>query len=192
MFLVARSSETAFDLQRLHPEWQLMGEKDEKIIPGFHYGNSPTHILDVDFTGKIVVQRTSAGTQGLVHAGKADTILTGSFVNAGGIIRFIKNADPEHLSLVCMGYNARYPMEEDTLCAEYIRNELEGRINDFNKMKETIRKTSAKRFFAPENQHFSPSSDFDLCLDLDRFDFVLKVEKVNDNTLSMSKIYIEE
>ncbi len=182
------SIETAFQLKELHPDWLLMGEKDEQTIPGFHYGNSPTFIKDIDFTGKTVIQRTSAGTQGLVNATGADILLAGSFVNAGALVKYIRKANPEYLSLVCMGYSANYPIEEDTFCAEYIRNELEGKANEINKMKETIRKTSAQRFFAPENQHFSPSTDFDLCLDLDRFDFVLKVEENEDKLLTMNRI----
>ncbi|MBL7113266.1 MAG: 2-phosphosulfolactate phosphatase [Bacteroidales bacterium] len=184
----AGSIETAFQLKDLHPDWLLMGEKDEQTIPGFHYGNSPTIVKDIDFTGKTVVQRTSAGTQGLVNATGADILVTGSFVNAGALVNFIRVTNPQLLSLVCMGYSAKYSIEEDTFCAEYIRNELEGKTNDFNQMKEIIRKTSAQRFFAPENQHFSPSTDFDLCLDLNRFDFVLKVELEEDKLLTMKKI----
>ena len=184
------SIETAYRQKDLHPDWILMGEKDEQTIPGFHYGNSPTFIKNTDFSGKTVVQRTSAGTQGLVNATGADTLLTGSFINAGAIVNYIRKADPEYLSLVCMGYSAKNPVEEDTFCAEYLRNELEDKANDFIRMKETIRKTSAQRFFAPENQHFSPSSDFDLCLDLNRFDFVLKVEATEDMLLTMKKVNI--
>jgi len=184
------SIETAHQLKDLHPGWILMGEKDEQTIPGFNYGNSPTAVKDIDFSGKTIVQRTSAGTQGLVNATGADTLLTGSFVNAGAIVRYIRKVEPEYLSLVCMGYSAKYPIEEDTFCAEFIRNELEGKTNDFRHMKETIRNTSAQRFFAPENQHFSPSTDFDLCLDLDRFGFVLKVEESEVKLLTMRKINI--
>ena len=184
------SIETAYQLKDSHPDWILMGEKEEQTIPGFNYGNSPTVVKDSDFTGKTIVQRTSAGTQGLVNANGADTLLTGSFVNAGAIVKYIRKVDPEYLSLVCMGYSARYPIEEDTFCAEFIRNELEGKTNDFSQMKDTIRKTSAQRFFALENQHFSPSTDFDLCLDLDRFGFILKVEKGEDNLLTMKRIDI--
>jgi 2-phosphosulfolactate phosphatase len=38
--------------------------------PGFDFGNSPFEISGVDFGGKTIVQRTSAGTQGIVAAGK--------------------------------------------------------------------------------------------------------------------------
>jgi len=184
------SIEIANQLKDLHPGWILMGEKDEQTISGFNFGNSPAFVKDIDFTGKTIVQRTSAGTQGLVNATGADIILTGSFVNAGAIVKYIRKVEPKYLSLVCMGYSANHPIEEDTFCADYIRNELEGKANDFSQIKETIRKTSAQRFFDPENQHFSPSDDFDLCLDLDRFDFVLKVEESEGKLLTVRKINI--
>jgi hypothetical protein len=44
-------------------------------------------------------------------------------------------------------------------------------------MKKTIRQSSAQRLFLPENQEFSPSSDFEYCMDLGKFPFILKAEE---------------
>jgi len=65
----------------------------------------------------------------------------------------------------------------EDFCGEYIKNELEGKPNNFEKMIETIKIGDGARFFDPEKQSWSPQKDFELCLDLNRFDFVLKVEK---------------
>ena len=54
----------------------------------------------------------------------ADEVLTGSFVNAGAIVSYIKKKNPNKVSLVCMGYSTKHPIEEDTFCAEYIKNSL--------------------------------------------------------------------
>jgi 2-phosphosulfolactate phosphatase len=62
------SLEEAFRLRELHPDWVLMGEREGKKVPGFDYGNSPYEVSGVDFTGRTVVQTTSAGTQGIVKA----------------------------------------------------------------------------------------------------------------------------
>jgi len=86
-----------------------------------------------------------------------------------------------------MGYSAMHPIEEDTFCAEYIRNELEGKSNDFEAMKKIIRSGSGKRFFEIEKQAYAPSSDFELCLDLDCFDFVIKASK-EEEMLILKKI----
>ncbi len=86
--------------------------------------------------GKTIVHTTSSGTQGIANAKNADEIITGSFVNAGAIVRYIQKVKPEKVSLVCMGYACEYPTDEDTLCAEYIKNELEGIPNNFEEMVE--------------------------------------------------------
>jgi 2-phosphosulfolactate phosphatase len=179
----------AYELKRKNPSYILIGERFEKIPEGFDFGNSPTHILNADFSGKTIVHTTSAGTQGLVNAFNAEERITGSFVNAPAIVKYIQRVHPERVSLVCMGYSMQYPTEEDTCCAEYIKAELEGTKINFEEIKEKIRNTSAVRLFEPLNQEFSPSSDFDYCLDLGRFNFVLKAEE-KEGLLYLKKIEV--
>ncbi len=176
----------AYQLKNENPEYILIGERNERVPEGFDFGNSPTHILKEDFTHKTIIHTTSAGTQGLVNATGATRRITGSFVNANAIVRFIKRENPEIVSLVCMGYSMKRPTEEDTLCAEYIKAALENKGFDFGLAKKTIRNTSALRLFDPENQEFSPSSDFDLCMDLGKFDFVLEAKQIG-NLLHLTK-----
>lgn len=170
----------AHRLKGKNPDYILVGERDEQKPEGFDFGNSPTYLIQSDLSGKTIVHTTSSGTQGIANALKADEIITGSFVNAGAIIRYIKSKNPVFVSLVCMGYACQYPTDEDTLCAEYIKNGLEGKPNNFEAMVEIIRNGTGARFFDPEKQSWSPESDFHLCLDLNRFDFILKIEKEND------------
>ncbi|MGV8091994.1 MAG: 2-phosphosulfolactate phosphatase [Mangrovibacterium sp.] len=167
----------AYRLKGEHPDYILVGERNEMKPPGFDFGNSPSQLLKADLSGKTMVHTTSSGTMGIVNALLADEIITGSFVNAGAIIRYIEQQSPETLSLVCMGYACTYPTDEDTFLAEYIKARLEGHPVDFETMVERIRAGSGARFFAPEKQEWAPAADFDLCLDLNRFNFVLKVEK---------------
>ncbi|HEX2933993.1 MAG TPA: 2-phosphosulfolactate phosphatase [Bacteroidales bacterium] len=177
----------AYELKRNNPDYILVGERNERVPVGFDYGNSPTHILGADLKGKTIVHTTSAGTQGLVNAINTTERLTGSFVNAPAIARYIQSKNPAKVSLVCMGYSMKHPTEEDTFCAEYIKAMLEGLDADFEAMKQHIRKTSGRRLFEPENQEFSPTTDFDYCLDLGRFNFVLKVEE-DGGLLKLKKI----
>jgi 2-phosphosulfolactate phosphatase len=177
----------AYELKQNNPEYVLVGERQERVPEGFDYGNSPTHILDADLKGKTIIHTTSAGTQGLVNAVNASERLTGSFVNAPAIVRYIQLQNPESVSLVCMGYSMKHPTEEDTFCAEYIKAKLEGSEVDYEEMKRQIRETSGKRLFELQNQEFSPSTDFDYCLDLGRFNFVLKVEETG-GLLKLKKI----
>ncbi|MCX6260951.1 MAG: 2-phosphosulfolactate phosphatase [Bacteroidia bacterium] len=180
----------AFELKKRYMKAVLVGERDEKKIKGFDYGNSPTEIIKADLTGKIVIHTTSAGTNGLVNAVNADTIVAGSFVNASAVVRYIVTAAPEHVSLVAMGYRARESAEEDLLCAEYIESLITRRNGNFETRIANLRITSGKRFFIPENIDFSPPTDFFLCAMTNRFNFVLKAEKRFDGNFDMERIDI--
>jgi len=157
-----------------------VGERNEQKPEGFDFGNSPTQLLNTPFSAVTMIHTTSSGTQGIVNAINAEEILTGSFVNAAAVVRYIQSKNPETVSLVCMGYACEYPTDEDTLCAEYIKNALEGKDNNFQKMVDTIKAGDGARFFDPDKQSWSPENDFHLCTRLNRFNFVLKVEKEGD------------
>jgi 2-phosphosulfolactate phosphatase len=171
------------------PEAKLIGERNERKPDGFDFGNSPFLLLKGDVKGFPLIHTTSSGTQGIVNAIQADQIITGSFVNAGAITRYIRKCQPDQVSLVCMGYACQYPTDEDTLCAEYIRNELTGLPNDWEMKKNRIRNCTGSRFFENDSQEWAPQEDFELCLDLNRFDFVLKVER-QDNFIFLRKVDI--
>lgn len=179
--------EQAYKLKENNPDYILVGERNEQKPPGFDFGNSPSQLLNGNLTGKTIVHTTSSGTQGIANAKNAGEIITGSFVNAGAIVNYIRQKQPKTVSLVCMGYACEYPTDEDTLCAEWIKNELEAppdlpagggnKSKSFAEMVEIIRRGSGARFFETEKQSWSPQADFELCLDLNRFGFVLKIEK---------------
>jgi 2-phosphosulfolactate phosphatase len=181
------SVEEAFLLKMRFDHAILAGERNERPPEGFDLGNSPWLLLQADVAGRPFIHTTSSGTQGIVNALQATEILTGSFVNAGAIVRYIRRQNPEIVSLVCMGYACLYPTDEDTLCAEYIRNELLGIESDWGYMRERMKTGSGARFFNPENREWSPEEDFELCLDRNRFDFVLKVIQRGD-ILSLQRI----
>lgn len=169
----------AYRLKKENPDYILVGERHEQKPEGFDFGNSPSQLIESNLEGKIMVHTTSSGTQGIANARNASQIITGSFVNASAIVEYIRKQNPENVSLVCMGYSCQYPTDEDTSLAVYIKNELEGVPNDFPAMVEQIRAGDGARFFAPEKQEWAPAADFDLCLALNRFGFILKVEQEN-------------
>ncbi len=175
----------AFQLRRKYANSVLVGERDEKKIPGFDFGNSPTEIMQADLRGKTVIHTTTAGTQGLINATRADLVLTGSFVNAGAIVQFIQGLNPALVTLVAMGYRATISAEEDLLCADYIKDGLiNGNTVSDEKIAELIN-TSGKRFFNPDNISFSPPTDFFLCTMVNRFSFVLKAEARTDGNAAL-------
>jgi 2-phosphosulfolactate phosphatase len=177
--------ENAFRLRADYKNAVLVGERDERKIEGFDYGNSPTEIIQADLNGKIVIHTTTAGTRGLVNATRADIVLTGSFVNAGAIVTYIKALDPPLVTLVAMGYRAIRTAEEDLLCARHITSGLLGEEGISDESVAGLINTSGRRFFDPGNEKFSPPSDFFLCTMRDRFNFVLKAETRTDGNIAL-------
>lgn len=178
----------AFLLKKKYINSVLVGERDEKKIEGFDFGNSPTEIIKADLRGKTVIHTTTAGTQGLINAINAEDVLTGSFVNAGAIIQYIRSSNPYQVSLVAMGYRATCSAEEDLMCAELIAAELKNeKINSEIKIAD-LQYSSGKRFFDPANIDFSPPTDFFLCTMLNKFNFVLKATRRFDGNVDLMKI----
>jgi len=172
-----KTVEEAFELKRIHGDWILMGERNGEKVPGFDYGNSPYDVKDIDFTGSTVIQTTSAGTRGLYNAYGADEILPGSFVMADAIVDYIKQINPSIVSLVAMGWNGLKKAPEDELLAEYIEKKLNGVTPDFNEMKAKIRAhPEGAKFFDKTKPHFK-EGDFYCAMDLNRFDFCLRLVK---------------
>lgn len=183
--------EIAYKLKKENPDFILMGERDGYIQPGFDFGNSPFQIKDFDFSGKTVVLTTSRGTQGISNAKNAEEILTGSFVNAGAIIDYIKSKNPENVSLVSTGIINETIFDEDTTCAHYIKNALLGKFNDFDKIIDHLKTAGfTEKFFDPKIESH-PEGDFDLCMALNRFDFVLKVKPYKDGLVCFEKIVLD-
>jgi 2-phosphosulfolactate phosphatase len=180
--------ENAFQLRKQYKNSVLVGERDEKKIEGFDFGNSPTEIIKTDLSGKTVIHTTTAGTQGLINAVNADVVLTGSFVNAGAILRWIKANNPDQVSLVAMGYRATFSAEEDLLCAEMIAADLNNISFNAGKRITDLQNTSGTRFFNPANIDFSPPTDFFLCTMVNKFNFVLKATRRFDANVDLRKI----
>ena len=159
--------------------------------PGFDYGNSPSRIEHIDFSGATIVQTTSAGTQGFANARNADEMISGSFVNADAIVKYIREKNPPVVSLVSMGTAGKTPNDEDRLLAEYLKNKLRGHSVDFIKMKEHLKTyESARKFFDP-NIDWAPEHDFELCMKLNAVDFILRAEKCDGNLICLKKVHPE-
>jgi 2-phosphosulfolactate phosphatase len=181
---------SAFELQKKNRNAILIGERNEKKIKGFDFGNSPTELLQTDLTGATVIHTTTAGTKGLINAKNASVLLTGSLVNAGAIVKYILSLKPEHVSLIAMGYRATISAEEDLLCASLLAKRLSGETPDYSKEISDLKTGSGTRFFNPSNIEFSPPTDFFLCTMTDRFDFVLRAERRYDGHIGLFKTNI--
>ena len=172
------SVEDAFALQKEISGSVLIGERHGKKCDGFDFGNSPSTVAPEEVKGKTILHTTSAGTQGIVNATKATEIITGSLVNAKAVAEYIKRKNPEKVSLVCMGNAGVRPAAEDELCAEYIKSLVEGNeLPEFDKRVENLQFHGGEHFFDENRQEIYPKEDFFLCIQYDKFPFVIHVEK---------------
>jgi 2-phosphosulfolactate phosphatase len=215
----------------------LMGEDGGVPIDGFDLGNSPAALLasELDLTGRRLVQRTSAGTRGVVKASAgADVLLAGSLVVGRATARLLRRLAPEQVTFVITGAHGRGPLDgdEDAAGAEYIQALLARSETGQSKkptaaaglqtvpaVSETgqstkcmaaaglqtacwcsvpavdpapyaqrVRASFAGRLFGTPEYPYLAAADIDLCIQVDRFDFCLRVER-EDGLLVMRPGY---
>ena len=172
--VLVKEVDDAFEWKKQHPQVILIGERAGKKVDGFDFGNSPTEIESVDFSGKTVVHTTTNGTAGVLAAVRAEEVITGSFSNAAAVCRYIQNRQPSAVSLVAMGFLNRERREEDERCSAAIAGRLNGVEPDMEKIRRQLRSCKgARKFFVPK-KYWAPERDFELCLAADRFHFVLQ------------------
>ena len=190
--IAAGAEEEARRLMRVHPDAFSVGERGGIRMPGFDCGNSPYLLGKHDLKGRLMIHTTSSGTQGIVNASGAEEILTGSLVNAGAIAEYLLRKDPEEVSIVAMGLSASSPAEEDQLCARYLKLLLENGGEppqmDWPAEFSLLRRTQGQKFFRPETQADLPEQDFDLCIDVSRFDFVLRARREADGEIHIRRV----
>lgn len=174
---------TARSLKDKNPEYVLIGERQGRILPGFNFGNSPSQVVAEKVKGKTIVHTTSAGTQGIVAASiRADQILAASLVNAKATAQYISFQKADNVSLICMGVDGIEESPEDTFCGEYIKAMLLGTEIDVAEHMELIRShEQGLKFFNPGLQDVFPEKDFEMCTAINRFDMVLRVNRVADD-----------
>lgn len=169
--------EDARELKRQHPDWLLIGERHARPLPGFDCGNSPSDLEKLDIAGRTIIHTTHSGTQGLTAVPGSIETLTGALVNAGAIVRYLQARQPEVVTIVRMGHEARENCEEDDECAELLRSRLMGQPVPVDGIRERLRQApSARKFFDPACD-WAPERDFELCTRVDEFDFVLKLDR---------------
>ena len=161
--------EQALALKRDDPSLFLTGEIDGRPIAGFDVGNSPSATLRLDLTGRRVVQRTSAGTQGVNAATRARGIALGSFVIAEATVRYLRRG-ADDVTVVAMGHGAAETADEDEACARYIAARLVGGPTDVAAIIASLWQNED-----PNWPDWFPRRDAELACEVDRFDFALPV-----------------
>jgi 2-phosphosulfolactate phosphatase len=167
--------EEAIQLRKRIPGSLIMGEVDGKKPPGFDFGNSPAAISALDLCGKTLIQRTSAGTQGIVRAMNANYLFAVSFVVAKATAGEIIRRNPAVVSFVITGESVARDGDEDRACAEYIQALVMNEITDKSEYIERVGRSSAGRSFLDGRNMISLKNDFIMSIQAYIFSFTLPV-----------------
>jgi 2-phosphosulfolactate phosphatase len=157
-----------------------MGEVNGLPADGFDFGNSPAALVDVDLAGRHLIQRTSTGTQGVVRSTQADQLLTSSFCCAQATVDYINGLAPEKVTFVIAGLRPDGYGDEDMACADYLEAHLkEEKVDVADYLRRVQESTTSRRLFANPDKPRFRWEDIECCIDVDRFDFAMIVERLD-------------
>ena len=113
----------ALALRDRMPDAWVMGEVDGLQPEGFDLGNSPAALAGLDLAGRRFIQRTSAGTQGVVcSSDRAERLLACSLCCAAATARRVRELAPDIVTMVVTGIQAggreNNNGDEDVACAD--------------------------------------------------------------------------
>jgi len=177
---LVRAVEEAFALRQQEPEALLAGEVGGRLIPGFDFNNSPARMAEADVQGRLLIQRTGAGTQGAVGATGAAHILPCSLVNARATAIYARQLAGATCGLVTlMPTESAHGLEgyrlEDSICADYLEALLLERSDAPDVLADGIADLRASGRFAvfEAGDPDFPPDDIPAFLAADRFAFAM-------------------
>ena len=145
-------------------------------MTGFDYGDTPSELVGAPLEGKRVALRADQGIQAMALAQQADMLLVGCFLNLQATVDYILSLEPERVTLNPIGREQDDPSPEDDLCAMMFHRRLLGKPSRFEEMKEQIRNSEAAQRSRESGRSWYDGADFELCMDLNKFDFVLRAD----------------
>jgi 2-phosphosulfolactate phosphatase len=179
MLWLVRTKEEALALQTREPAALLGGEIGGRLIPGFDFNNSPSQMATRDVQGKLLIQRTGAGTQGAVAVKQASSVLLCALTNAlatATYARQLATATGEEITLLpTASFTDVRPWDEDSICADYLTALLNEPAAAADILARGIAHLHATERFADwyKGDIDLPAADVEAVLDVNRFNFAL-------------------
>lgn len=174
---LVRSVEDAFALREREPNALLAGEVGGRLIPGFDFNNSPSLIAAANVDGRLLIQRTGAGTQGAVGAVNAAHLLICSLVNAKATAFYAQKLAETTGGLITLfpTFYKSEELSEDSVCADYLEDLLNGQDDaQISLTRKISQLEQSGRFdFLKVGDSDFPFDDIAKILDIDCFDFVM-------------------
>jgi 2-phosphosulfolactate phosphatase len=170
---------TVAEARALHakiPGSLISAEEEALPVAGIPISNSPTQVKAAELKGRVLIQRSSAGTTVMAAVESADEMYAASLVVATATVKACLSNRPRLLTLVA---SADHP--EDHACAQYMEGLLRGEQPDLERLLQPLRESKRyARALGGEWPGFPPS-DLELALAADRFDFAMPVTRHGDH-----------
>jgi len=151
----------------------ICAEEDALPVEGIPISNSPTAIRDADLHDRVLIQRSTAGTQAVALV-DSDHVFVASLVVASATALACVTLHPQTITLVA---SADHP--EDHACARFIEAVIRGKRPDLQELLEPLR--AGERYARALSGTWPgfPATDLELSLVADRFDFAMPVAQAD-------------
>jgi 2-phosphosulfolactate phosphatase len=178
IYLVA-SVDEALAFKAARPGVLAMGEEHGLRPAGFDFPNSPTEVAHADLHDRVMVQRTSAGTQGVVAARAATRLWCAALVCASATATAVREANLGPPAYVVTGWASDAPESgaDDLAAAELIERARNGQDLDAEAIARLVAESrEAERTVAIGAGHVHPE-DISRAVAVDAFDFAMEVTR---------------
>ena len=165
--LVATTDE-ARALVATTPHSVICAEEEGLPVDGIAISNSPTQIRAAKLKGRILVQRSSAGTPVAAAVRARVDIFAASLVVARATAQACLLRHPDTLTLIA---SADHP--EDHACAQYIEAVIHGEQPDIDRLLRPLKESERYTHLMSGAWPGFPSTDLELALEPDRFSFAM-------------------
>ena len=158
----------------------LSCEEEALPVPGIDISNSPTQITAADLKGRVLIQRSSAGTTVMAAVETDQDMFAASLVVARATVQACLLRNPRILTLIA---SADHP--EDHACAHYMEGLLRGDHPDITALLQPLRDSERYHRAMGGTWPGFPPTDLELSLATDRFEFAMPVQR-HDNYLRLT------
>ena len=123
---IAAAIDLSNDLQR--EDILLCGEREGKLVEGFHLGNSPWDYSRERVRGRTLIFGSANGSPAIVKASVAKTVMLCGFVNLNQVVDTLAALqEPFPIALVCAGKLDQFALE-DAVCGGLLIERLKARL----------------------------------------------------------------
>ena len=182
------SVDEALRFKAANPGVLAMGEDRGRRPHGFDFSNSPVAVAHADLEGRVLVQRTSAGTRGVVAARSATRLWCAGLVCASATAAAVRASglgDPTYVITGNVENDPALNGADDLATAKLIDRARLGEELDAHRTAELIAASDeARRTLALGDGHADPD-DIAYAIRVDAFDFAMEVRRAGD------RLYLE-